>query len=295
MKLARLDVDGDEVVAVVDGDQAIPVSEGGQAALVAIALGRERPPAIGEAFPLAQARLLAPLAQPPSIRDFFAFEAHVRDSRPDRTVDPGWYEQPVFYFTNPAVVRGPEESIRPPAGTRCLDYELEVGCVIGRESTDLDPEDPATLDVGAGFTILNDWSARDVQAREMKQNIGPSKSKDFATSLGPVRVTPDELPDAGSGRPKAAMRARVNGETWSEGQLADIHFSWPRLLAYASQDSLLLAGDVLGSGTVGTGCILELRTCGLRDTRHWLRAGDVVELEVEGLGVLRNTVAARPA
>jgi len=293
MKLARLDVDGDEVVAVVDGDQATPVSEGGQDALVAVALGRERPRSIGEVIPLAQARLLAPLGQPPSIRDFFAFEAHVRDSRPERTVDPGWYEQPVFYFSNPAVVRGPDDEIRPPVGTRCLDYELEVACVIGAESTDLDPDDPGTLDVVAGFTVLNDWSARDVQAKEMKQGIGPIKGKDFATSLGPFLVTPDELHDAGSGRPKAAMRARVNGELWSEGQLGDIHFTWPELLGFASQDSRLVPGDVLGSGTVGTGCILELRTCGMRDTRHWLRADDVVELDVEGIGVLRNRIVAR--
>lgn len=294
MKLARLVIDGGEVVATVEGDTATPVSERGQAALLAIAASGEPPDAIGAAVPLSSARILSPLPQPPSIRDYMAFEAHARDSRPDRQVDPGWYEHPLFYFSNPSVVRDPDDVIVAPTGSRCLDYELEVACVIGREASDLDPDDPAVLDVICGFTIFNDWSARDVQTNEMKQNLGPIKGKDFATSIGPFVVTPDELDDSASGRPKARMQARVNGERWSEGQLSDIHFSWGELLAYASRDSRLVPGDVLGSGTVGTGCILELRTCGLRDTRHWLRDGDVVELEVDGIGVLRNSIRARP-
>ena len=214
---------------------------------------------------------------------------------PTAQVDPGWYEHPLFYFSNPSVVRDPDDVIIPPTGTRCLDYELEVACVIGREVSDLDPEDPATLDAICGFTIFNDWSARDVQTQEMRQNLGPIKGKDFGSSIGPFVVTPDELDDFESGRPKGRMQARVNGDTWSEGELSDIHFSWGELIAYASRDSRLVPGDVLGSGTVGTGCILELRTCGLRDTRHWLRDGDVVELEVDGIGVLRNRIGARPA
>jgi fumarylacetoacetate (FAA) hydrolase len=121
------------------------------------------------------------------------------------------------------------------------------------------------------------------------------KGKDFASSLGPVLVTPDELPGFASGRPEAVMTARVNGEEWSRGQLSDIHFSWAELVAYASRNSRLLPGDVIGSGTVGTGCILELRQQGLRDTRKWLRDGDVVELEVSNIGVLRNRVVAKPA
>jgi fumarylacetoacetate (FAA) hydrolase len=294
MKLARLDIDGQEVIAIVDGDAAIPVAEGGQDVLVELAMRRERPSTIGDAVPLSAARVLAPIGTPPSIRDYMAFEAHARDSRPDRTVDPGWYERPVFYFTNPAVVRGPDDAITAPTGSRCLDYELEAACVIGADSADLDPEDPATMDVVAGFTILNDWSARDLQTVEMKQNIGPMKGKDFATSIGPWLVTPDEFEGAAQGRPRAHMQARVNGEAWSDGELSDIHFSWPELIAFASRDSRLVPGDVLGSGTVGTGCILELRTCGMRDTRHWLRAGDVVELEIDGIGVLRNEVIARP-
>lgn len=295
MKLARLAIDGGEVIAIVEGETATPVSEGGQSALVEIAASRETPAAIGTPIPLSSARILTPLPQPPTIRDYLAFEAHARDSRPERQVDPGWYEHPLFYFSNPNVVRNPDDPITVPAGSRCLDYELEVACVVGRDASDLDPDDPATLDVIAGFTILNDWSARDIQTHEMKQNLGAVKGKDFATSIGPFVVTPDELPSFDSGRPKAAMRARVNGETWSEGQLADIHFSWGELVAYASRDSRVVPGDVLGSGTVGTGCILELRTCGLRDTRKWLKDGDVVELDVERIGVLRNRIVGRQA
>ena len=159
MRLARLSIDGSVVVARVDGASATPLAEGADADIVALAAG-EPPPPIGDPVPLEQANLLAPVVQPPSIRDFLAFEAHARDSRPDGQLDPGWYEHPLFYFSNPNVIRGPGEVIATPSGTRCLDYELEVACVVGSESSDLDPADPATLDVIAGFTIMNDWSAR---------------------------------------------------------------------------------------------------------------------------------------
>jgi fumarylacetoacetate (FAA) hydrolase len=296
MKLGRLDVDGSSVIALIDGDQAVPVAEGGQFDLVAIAGSGEAPPAIGSPIPLQSARLLAPISQPPSLRDFFAFEAHVKNSRAGAglEVDPGWYERPLFYFSNPAAIFGPDDEILPPRGTRTLDYELEVACVIGKEASDLDPDDPATLDVIVGYTILNDWSARDIQVKEMAQNLGPAKGKDFATSIGPWLVTPDEMPNAATGRPKAHMAARVNGEQWSDGEMGDIHFSWTELLAYASANTRLVPGDVIGSGTCGTGCILELRSTGFRDTRHWLKEGDVVELDVEGIGVLRNHIGARP-
>jgi fumarylacetoacetate (FAA) hydrolase len=134
-----------------------------------------------------------------------------------------------------------------------------------------------------GFTIMNDWSARDVQREEMKVGLGPSKGKDFATSLGPIVVTPDEF-DGSS----ATMVARVNGEERSRGELGDMHHSWAAIIEHAARNTELYAGDVLGSGTVGTGCILEL------GDGRWLQPGDVVELEVEGIGVLRNTVGPRP-
>ena len=220
-------------------------------------------------YPLADVELRAPVLHPPSVRDFYAFEQHVKTARAARglEVPPEWYELPVFYFSNPAAIYGPGDEIPCPPDTNELDYELEVAAIIGAERR-----------IG-GFTILNDWSARDLQRAEMKVGLGPSKGKDFATSLGPVVVTPDEF-DGTSG----TMVARVNGEERSRGELADMHHSWEAILAHAARNTRLLPGDVLGSGTVGTGCILE------HGDGRWLQPGDVVELEVEGIGVLRNRI-----
>lgn len=293
MRFAQIEVDGQRSVAVVANDIATPVGTGGQDELVALALSGETPTPVGEAIPLDRVRLLAPIDRPPSVRDFFAFEEHVKNSRDSQglEVDPGWYEQPLYYFSNPAAIFGPEDEITAPRGSHALDYELEVACVIGREARDLDPDDPTTMDVISGFTILNDWSARDLQGVEMKQNLGPAKGKDFATSLGPWLVTKDELPGVASGRPTAMMTARVNGVEKSRGELGGIYFSWMALLAHASANTRLVPGDVLGSGTCGTGCILEWRMTGHKDTHKWLRPNDVVELDVEGIGVLRNSIA----
>ena len=221
-------------------------------------------------FPLAEVELRAPVLHPPSVRDFMAFEAHVANARRQRgrEVPAEWYELPVFYFSNPAAIYGPGQEVPYPEGTRQLDYELEVAAVIGAEGR-----------IG-GFTVMNDWSARDVQAKEMRVGLGPAKGKDFATSLGPVLVTADELDGGG-----AEMVARVNGEERSRGNLRDLHHSWDAMLARAAQNTVLRPGDVIGSGTVGTGCILEA------GDGRWLERGDVVELEVEGIGMLRNRVA----
>jgi len=223
-------------------------------------------------YALADVVLRAPVLRPPSVRDFYAFEQHVRTARESRgfEVPAEWYEQPVFYFSNPAAIFGPEQEIPYPEGTEELDYELEVAAIVGAEGT-----------IG-GFTVMNDWSARDLQRTEMRVGLGPAKGKDFATSLGPVVVTPDEF-DGSS----AVMVARVNCEERSRGELADMYFSWERIVKQAARNTRLYPGDVLGSGTVGTGCILELG-----DDR-WLQPGDVVELEVAGIGVLRNTVGRR--
>jgi fumarylacetoacetate (FAA) hydrolase len=179
-----------------------------------------------------------------------------------------WYDRPVFYFSNPASIHGPGDEIPYPEGTEELDYELEVAAIMGMDGQ-----------IG-GFTVMNDWSARDLQRAEMKVGLGPAKGKDFATSLGPVVVTPDEFDGSGG-----TMVARVNGEERSRGELGDMHFSWAQLVEQAARNTRLLPGDVLGSGTVGRGCILE------HGDGRWLQRGDVVELEVEGIGVLRNTVA----
>jgi fumarylacetoacetate (FAA) hydrolase len=221
------------------------------------------------AYPLADVDLRPPVAHPPSIRDFYAFEQHVKTARALRGQDVPreWYELPVFYFSNPGAVYGPDEDVPYPEGTRELDYELEVAAVIGAEGR-----------IG-GFTVMNDWSARDLQRAEMRVGLGPAKGKDFATSFGPVVVTPDELDGT-----EAEMVARVNGEERSRGNLRDMHWSWDDLLHWAARNTRLLPGDLIGSGTVGGGCILE------HGDGRWLERGDVVELEIEGIGVLRNTV-----
>ena len=221
-------------------------------------------------YALADVDLRPPVLHPPAVRDFMAFEQHVANARrlTGREVPLEWFEVPVFYFSNPAAIYGPEERIPYPEGTEELDYELECAAVIGADRR-----------IG-GFTVMNDWSARDVQRQEMRVGLGPAKGKDFATSFGPVLVTPDEF-DGESGE----MVARVNGEERSRGNLRDMHHRWDALLARAAQNTRLLPGDVIGSGTVGTGCILE------HGDGRWLRPGDVVELEIEGIGVLRNTVA----
>jgi fumarylacetoacetate (FAA) hydrolase len=214
--------------------------------------------------------LRAPVLSPPAVRDFYAFEQHVRTALAlrAREVPREWYEIPVFYFSNPAAIYGPEQEIPYPEGSEELDYELEVAAVIGADGR-----------IG-GFTIMNDWSARDLQRREMVVGLGPAKGKDFATSLGPVVVTLDELGDL-----RLEMVARVNGEERSRGNLGDMYHSWGAIVAHAAQNTNLRPGDILGSGTVGTGCILE------DGDGRWLRPGDVVELEVEGIGVLRNRIA----
>ncbi len=297
MKLARYRSagDGSTWVGLVSDELVTPVAEGdgraGQERLLAIAMRRPSvPEAIGEPEPLDRVQLLCPVPEPPSIRDFYAFEAHVATARRSRglEMDPDWYELPVFYFTNPAAVLGPGAPVRAPQGSTELDYELEVAVVIGATCEDLDPED--WLSAVAGFTIMNDWSARDLQRREMKLGLGPAKGKDFATSLGPVLVTPEELLDR-HGEPHGTMVARVNGEDWSCGELADLHFGWGQLIAHASADTRLRPGDVIGSGTVGTGCILELGLVHGHDRYPWLTPGDEVVLSVAGIGELASRIA----
>ena len=200
---------------------------------------------------------------------------------------PQWYEVPVFYFSNPVAVIGDGDPVWAPKESKALDYELELACVIGRPARDLADDDSA-LECVAGFTIMNDWSARDLQRAEMAVGLGPSKSKDFATSLGPRLVPFDELKECyRHGRLHLEMTASVNGRILSRGNAGDMYWTWPRILAHASCDTQLQPGDVLGSGTVRSGCILELTP---EAVGGWLKPGDVVELTIERLGSLRNTV-----
>ena len=236
-------------------------------------------------------QLKAPIPDPPTLRDFYAFEAHVKTARARRGLPmlQEWYEFPAFYYSNPHVIYGPEENIPYPGYTKMLDYELEIACVLGRGGVDI-PEAEAEAYI-AGYTIMNDWSARDVQVGEMKIGLGPAKAKDFATSLGPWLVTPDELQDrkTGPGKFNLKMTGKVNNKQLSTGNTNNMYWTFPQMIARAAQSVQLFPGDVFGSGTVGTGSLLELGP----EAHPWLKPGDIVELEIERLGGLRNRVVSK--
>ncbi len=244
--------------------------------------------------PLSEVETVLPYAPIRSFRDFYAFEQHVRSARQRRGLEmvPEWYAAPTFYFSNTTGIVGPNAPIHKPTATNELDYELEIAAVIGQAGRDI-PVEEADRYI-AGFTILNDWSARDVQRQEMKVGLGPAKGKDFATSIGPYLVTPDELeaqvlPDQSRGkRYDLTMTAQVNGKEYSRGNAKEMNWTFAEMIAYASRDATLRPGDLIGSGTVGTGCITEFP----EGTYPWLQPGDVVRLEIEGLGVLENPVVA---
>ena len=234
-------------------------------------------------------RWYPPVLQPPTFRDFYAFEQHVRTCRAQRGQDvaPEWYEVPVFYFSNPCSLTGHLEPVRRPAETRELDYELEIGAILGRAVKDI--HGPAAEDAILGYTILNDLSARDLQRQEMRCLLGPAKGKDFATAVGPWVVTPDELDDhrVRPGKYQLSMVARRNGQELSRGNFADIHWDFTQMIQRASAGVTLRPGDLIGSGTVGTGCILELTP---EVVDGWLQPGDTIELEIEHLGTLSTPI-----
>jgi fumarylacetoacetate (FAA) hydrolase len=240
-----------------------------------LASGGARP--TGERFDRAECRLLAPIPEPPSVRDFYAYEGHVAAgwARRGEPIPEYWYEAPAFYFSNPASIHGPDEPVARPAGTGMLDFELEIAAVIGAEGEI------------AGFTLMNDWSARDVQRREVTIGLGPHKAKDFATSLGPWIARPDEL-DYRDGRLHLLASVEVNHDEVGRGNAAAARFSWPDMVAHAARDTRLRPGDVLGSGTLEQGCLLEL---GPLPGDRWLETGDVVALHAPGLGTLETTIA----
>ena len=248
--------------------------------------------------PLAGATLRAPL-QPPSMRDFLCFLQHMRNCRAGlgaaAGLDPEWEQIPAFYFTNPAAVIGPHDRVAISPGSERFDFELEVAAVIGRAGSDLDPATAA--DHIAGFTIFCDWSARDLQAREMRLNLGPAKGKDGATTLGPAFVTADELAPYASGNAYALdMRVFVNDEEVGGGSMDQMDWSWGEVVAYASRGTTLRPGDVLGSGTVPTGCLFEHFSLSGGDAgegfRGWLKPGDRVRMRVDQIGEIENEVVA---
>ena len=244
----------------------------------------EKPIAIKES----ETNLLPPVTNPNTFRDFYAFEQHVKAARKLRGLEmhPDWYKIPIFYFSNPTTLYGHGAIVPYPAGTEELDFELEFAIIIANGGRDIKKENADKMI--AGYTILNDWSARDLQREEMQLNLGPAKGKDFANSFGPYMVTPDELTDAWD-RNKLHLRmtCHVNGKLISDGNTNDLYHSFPTMIERASMNVDLQPGDYIGSGTVGTGCILELKP---ESTGGWLKKGDVVRLEIENIGVLENTI-----
>jgi 2-keto-4-pentenoate hydratase/2-oxohepta-3-ene-1,7-dioic acid hydratase in catechol pathway len=279
VRLVTYDAGTGPRVGLLDGERVLDAGfEGDMAAFIeAGAQAGTRREVDGDA------RLLAPL-RPRSLRDFLAFEGHLKGAlgRLGRPIPDEWYELPAYYKGMPDTVIGPEAEIPWPSWTERLDHELELGCVIGRRCRDVAAADAG--DVIFGYTIWNDVSARDVQARELPIGMGPAKAKDWDGSnvLGPCLVTADEL-DASD----LAMSVRVNGETWGEDTSASMHHTFADMIAYASRSQTLYPGELLGSGTATGGSGLELD--------RELEPGDVVELEIEGIGVLRNRIGARGA
>ena len=233
--------------------------------------------------------LLPPVLQPPSIRDHINFEEHATRNYTRKIADV-WYRRPIHYYSNPARLVGPEAPVVIPATER-LDYELEIAAVIETEGRDVAEAD--ALGHILGFTIFNDWSARDLQADEMAYGLGPAKGKDFASSLGPWVVTTDELlPRLATGTLDARCQVRVNGETWADSNSIGQHHSWGAIIEHVTQDSRVVPGDVIASGTVGRCSIGEALRLGV--AAHYLFPGDRVELEVERIGTLANTIAPNP-
>jgi 2-keto-4-pentenoate hydratase/2-oxohepta-3-ene-1,7-dioic acid hydratase in catechol pathway len=250
-----------------------------------------------EVRPVDEVRLLAPIPRPPSVRDALCFLEHLRGcyralGRPPE-LHPAWSQTPAFYFGNPAAVIGPHDDVPISPGCRLFDFELEIGAVVGRAGRDLHP-DTAEAHI-VGYTFYNDWSARDIQMRDMAQGIGMGKSKDSAITLGPALVTVDELePYRGERGPAFEVAAAVNGTEIARGSLSAMDWSFGEVLAFLSRGTELRPGDVIGSGTVPGGCLLEhVDTTDPGDFTGWLAPGDEVSFSAEALGETRQVV--RPA
>jgi fumarylacetoacetate (FAA) hydrolase len=248
--------------------------------------------------------LLAPVPRPASCRDGYAFRQHVAAARRNRKVDmiAEFDQYPIFYFTNHNAIQGPGDILCMPDHFQKLDFELEAAVVLGRKGRNIKASEAD--DYIAGYMIMNDMSARTLQMEEMLLNLGPAKGKDFSTVIGPIMVTPDEL-EAYKVPAKAnhtgnsynlKMTCRVNGIQVSEGNMGDMDWTFAEIIERCAYGADILPGDVIGSGTVGTGCFLELNGTGLlHDPAYkvqWLQPGDVVEMEIDGLGLLSNTIVA---
>lgn len=256
-------------------------------------------------YSLDEIQLLAPLPNPRSVRDYIGFEMHMLNASKSfgHTVGEAWYEMPIFYFTNHHNVFGPEDGIKRPANETKLDIELEIACIIGKKGSDIKKEDAKSYIFG--YTIFNDWTARAIQKVEMTIPLGPHKGKDFANAFGPCIVTADEfeqyevpfsesyfesplkVPTVQDTRLNLEMTSRINGETVCKGNYKTVYYSFGQMLERASENGVnIMPGDILGSGTLGWGSLIENNF----SVHRPLEPGDVVELEIEGIGILRNKV-----
>lgn len=273
----------DDETALIDllGDDGSTLAEAGERA--------ERDPI--EVIDLAAADLAPPL-RPPQVRDFLCFLDHLRNAQSAAGIemDPLWEQLPAFYFSNTTSVVGPNDAVEISPGCVWFDYELEVAAIIGRGGQNLHP-DSAESHI-AGFTIFCDWSARDLQMREMKLSLGPSKGKDGANTFGPMLVTADELEAFRSGNSyHLEMAAYVNGEQISHGWMDQMDWSFGEIIAYASRGTALRPGEAIGSGTVPTGCLFEhFAVLGPAEFPGWLVPGDEVRLEVQELGTCSQKI-----
>lgn len=257
-------------------------------------------------YPLNQVRLLAPLPNPRSFRDYIGFEMHMLNASRSfgHSIGAAWYEMPIFYFTNHQAIYGPDDEIKRPSKETKLDIELEIACIIGKKGSGIraDEAQPYIF----GYTIFNDWTARAIQRREMEVPLGPHKGKDFANAIGPCIVTADEMeayrctineadfsdplrfPHGPKDRLDLRMQTRINGVTVCEGNYKTVFYNFGQMIERASENGVtLMPGDILGSGTVGWGSLIENNF----SVHRPLEPGDMVELEIEGIGVLRNRVA----
>jgi 2-keto-4-pentenoate hydratase/2-oxohepta-3-ene-1,7-dioic acid hydratase in catechol pathway len=290
MKIAAFDSAGRRRQGLVIDDQIHPLPENTN--IFEILSGQTAPAQTERPIPLSSLRVLPPV-EPIAIRDFITFEQHVIGAYKGigRDVPAEWYEIPTFYFTNPHCLIGANDPVPMPPGCKLFDFELEVAAIIGRDGSNLSVGEAS--DYIAGFAIFNDWSARDLQSYEMRIGLGPAKGKDTASTLGPYLVTPDELEQFRRGdRYDLSMSVFVNDKRIGSDTLANAAWSFAEMIAYASRGTMVRAGDVIGSGTCGSGCLLELWGRNGKHDPPPLAVGDVVTMKVDGLGTIRNTVAA---
>jgi 2-keto-4-pentenoate hydratase/2-oxohepta-3-ene-1,7-dioic acid hydratase in catechol pathway len=297
VKLACIALDGDSRVAVVGEDVIRVLAPETTMMNTLTASEAERARAVDRStqeLALNEVELNPPL-YPTSLRDFSVFEAHIEGAVKtggdvEAQVPELWFESPFCYFSNPHAITGPGDAIHPPADTRALDLELEVAVVIGARGRNLTPAQASSFIVG--YTIWNDWSARDIGGREIRMPFGQCKSKDFANTLGPWIVTPDELESyRADDRLALDMHATINGVSLGQDTSANMAWSFEELVSFASRSAWIAPGDVIGSGTCGNGCLMEFWGRRGRQDPPPLTTGDVVSLEVDGIGTLTNTVA----